>query len=182
MEERTLSNGEGQDDRIVQFNSYLQARGHRESTAGSYLTTAKHFLKWLTKEPIGRTDVSRETVQIFLENHLPVCRCPQSGQRGFKMVRAALNQLLTMEGEGLFRRSGEAESPDIEASIQEFDRYLHEVCGLAKATRGKGLMLGMLGGPWIGIGFKPALFPGRSAAGPGGYPPLAFRRYYAGGS
>jgi site-specific recombinase XerD len=135
MEERTIQNGEGQDDRIEQFTSYLQARGHRESTAGSYLITAKHFLKWLTKEPIGRTDVSRETVQIFLENHLPVCRCLRPGQRGFKMVRAALNQLLSMEGAGLVRRSDEAEPPDIEASIQEFDRYLHEACGLADATR-----------------------------------------------
>ena len=135
MEERTLQNGQGQDDRVRRFCSHLQERGHRESTADSYLTTAKHFLKWLTKEPISRTDVSRETVQIFLENHLPVCRCPRSGQRGFKTVRAALNQLLSMEGEERVRKTSDAESPDIEASVQEFDRYLRETCGLADATR-----------------------------------------------
>jgi len=135
MKNRTFQDRHEQDDRIKRFCAYLQARGHQESTARTYLTTAKHFLKWLKKTPERYTAVTRETVQVFLKEHLRVCRCPQAGQRGLKYVRAALNQFLAMEGQARVRREGEAEPLHIEASLQEFDRYLHGVCGLADATR-----------------------------------------------
>jgi site-specific recombinase XerD len=135
MKKRTLQNCEEQVDRIKRFSTYLQVRGHQESTTRAYLRTAEHFLKWLKKGPESYTAVTKETVQTFLKDHLRVCRCPQAGQRGPKQVRAALNQFLAMEGQERVRRECNTEPPQIEASVQEFDRYLHEVCGLADATR-----------------------------------------------
>jgi site-specific recombinase XerD len=135
MKMRTDQNDKVPDDRIERFRLHLKARGHRESTARSYVTTAKHFLRWLTRGSNARKSLDRETVQIFLEKHLPVCRCVRGGQRGYKMGRAALNQLLSMEGQGRVRGVVAAEPHDISVSVQEFDRYLHEVCGLAEATR-----------------------------------------------
>jgi hypothetical protein len=37
MKERAIHNGEGQDDRVERFCSYLHARGHQESTTRAYL-------------------------------------------------------------------------------------------------------------------------------------------------
>lgn len=135
MKMRTVQDGEIPDNRLERFRLHLKARGHGESTATRYLKSAAHFLKWLAREPKGRRDVSREAVQIFLEEHLLQCRCLRSGQRGYKMVRAALNQLLSMEGQARVRKVADTWPPDIKITIQEFDRYLHEVCGLAEATR-----------------------------------------------
>lgn len=135
MKMQTVQNGEVPDDRLERFRRHLAGRGHRESTANSYLTSARHFLKWLSKGYEGRSEVNRKTVQMFLERHLPKCRCLRSGQRGYKPVRAALNQFLSMEGQGWVGEVVDTGPPDIRVTIQEFDRYLREVCGLAKATR-----------------------------------------------
>jgi site-specific recombinase XerD len=51
-------------------------------------------------------------------------------------VRAALNQLLLMQGEERLRAVRDATvSDEIEASVCDFDRHLRDVCGLAEATR-----------------------------------------------
>ena len=50
-------------------------------------------------------------------------------------MRAALNQLLLMQGQDRLRPSVPSASPAIEAQIGRFDAHLEKVCGLAEATR-----------------------------------------------
>lgn len=124
-----------EDERLDRFSRYLQARGHRDSTRKAYLATANHFLHWLAIEPEYVRKINNETVQVFLQTHLPVCHCLHVGHRSLIMVRASLNQLLLMEGEPRARTIGDTASSHVEKSIQEFDLFLQQVCGLAEATR-----------------------------------------------
>ena len=117
------------------LGAYLRARGHRSNTQRAYMVSVSHFVQWLAVQPPVQREITPETVRAFLERHLPVCRCPKPVRKETKTVRAALNQLLVMRGWERLRPPDPKESPDIEASIRDFDAYLQRVCGLAEATR-----------------------------------------------
>lgn len=130
----------GPRDLLAGLSSYLQARGHRERTRQAYLASAEHFLRWASEgsDPEAgpaSVDLTPAAAYHFLVTHLPTCRCPSAGLRDVKTVRAALRHLLAMAGTGPLRTAGQAMSGEIEAAVDEFDRHLREVCGLAEATR-----------------------------------------------
>jgi site-specific recombinase XerD len=120
---------------INRFECYLERRGHKHSTRRAYLTAMKHFVYWLEARPRGKGEINHETIQIFLREHLPVCCCPKPVRKDIKTVRAALNQILLMEGHRRLRSVIHGASPKIEAAIERFDEYLRDVCGHSEATR-----------------------------------------------
>jgi integrase len=100
-----------------------------------YAAAAVHFLGWLGEQPPDRQRIDAQAVRTFLQGHLPDCHCSYPGGKYPKNVRAALNQLLAMCGNGRLRPPSPPSSPSVEAMVIRFDAYLATVCGLADATR-----------------------------------------------
>lgn len=120
---------------INRFEEHLKRRGHTYSTKQRYLSSIKHFLSWFETSLSDERKISSEIIQIFLHEHLPVCRCPEPVYKEIKTVRAALNQMLLMSGHERVRTNIGGTSPEIETAIELFDKYLRKVCGNAEATR-----------------------------------------------
>jgi len=120
---------------IDAFDRHLEMRGYQHSSGHAYLTVANHFVYWLGARPFEERKLNKETIQIFLREHLPVCQCSKPGSKDIKTVCAALNQMLLMCGEVRSRKIKEAAPPKVQAVIDHFDEYLLNVCGLSDATR-----------------------------------------------
>lgn len=127
--------GAGEADLLRTFEAHLRGRGHSENTVRRYLESAQHFTVWFAKQAATGRVVDVAAVQCFLDEHLPVCTCPQPAPRDRKGVRAALNQLLIMSGQQRLRTRRPPPVEAIGAVISRFDAYLHDVCGVAKSTR-----------------------------------------------
>lgn len=123
-------------DLLEQFTAYLQRRGHGSQAAHAYCQAVRHFLQWRrTRDVVPDDRFDSQLVRVFLDQHLPACRCPAPAVRTRKTARAALNQLLLMSGQPRLIPLAPRASAAIEDSVRAFDRYLHEVCGLAEQTR-----------------------------------------------
>lgn len=117
------------------FEHFLKTSGYQRSTRRAYSAALSHFISWTgTKEGCGRR-IDSETVRIFLQEHLPSCRCPHPVHKYIGTVRAALNQLLLMQGDARVRPFAKPASPEIESAVERFDQYLGNVCGHSEATR-----------------------------------------------
>lgn len=127
--------GAGEGDRLLIFEAHLKGRGHSNRTARRYLESARHFTDWLAGLAVGEQVLDTASVQRFLDEHLPVCTCTPPAPRDHKGVRAALNQLLIINGQPRLRTRRRPASPAIEVLIGRFDAYLQEVCGAAESTR-----------------------------------------------
>jgi len=119
---------------LEQFTTYLKARSHKNTTLSLYLAAARHFLCWLTQQPFGSREITPKWVREFIEVHLPGCHCPSPAPKSLKTTRAALNQLLLMQGHGRLHAPDKPASTEIEASLRQFIAYLRDVCGLAPTT------------------------------------------------
>jgi len=117
------------------FSDYLKARGHSDGTQHAYQSALRHFVCWLTKEPPESRAIDSRTVCTFLQEHLPACHCPSPVFKELKTVRAALNQLLLMLGQGRLQPLGSKGSAAVEYTLHQFDDFLRDVCGVAEATR-----------------------------------------------
>lgn len=122
---------------INYFEAYLKNRGYTDCTRQNYLSATNHFLIWIDTAPCCFNQISRASINFFLKDHLPVCRCPGPVYKNLKTVRAALNQMLLMKGRERVRTiSNKAStSPEIDIEIDLFDKYLKKICGHAQATR-----------------------------------------------
>ena len=114
------------------FAAHLARRNLGPVSVEIYLRAAAHFGRWLDRT--GRT-VSRETVHSFLCEHLPRCRCRGHVRRYLIPVRAALGHLETV-----LRAADRFEEPVVERTpidveVEQFDRHMVDVCGLADSTR-----------------------------------------------
>lgn len=119
---------------VERFTTYLKARSHKNTTLSLYLASARHFLCWLTQQPFGSREIDPKWVREFIEAHLPGCHCPSPAPRSLKTTRAALNQLLLMQGHNRLHAPDKPASTEIEVSLRQFDAYLRDVCGLAPTT------------------------------------------------
>jgi site-specific recombinase XerD len=127
---------EGDTDRLAQFGAYLEQRGHSPRTAQAYRHAVVHFLRWWqTQEPPRRALLRPESVQTFLDEHVPECTCPAPVVRSPRTLRAALNQWLAMSGQPRSTRPPTPMAEAIADSVRDFDRYLNDVCALAAETR-----------------------------------------------
>lgn len=121
---------------IDRYVTHLERRGHTASKTKAYRNAVTHYLQWHhTVAPALEELLNTETVRVFLDEHLPACRCITSVVRSRKTVRAALNQLLLMNGQPRLIQCDVPAPTAIEVSIIAFDAYLHDVCGLAAQTR-----------------------------------------------
>ncbi len=117
------------------FEAHLKRRGHTVSTTRSYLSSARHFIYWMKTKRFNDRKISSKMVQIFVDEHLPICSCPSPVHKNIKTVRAALNQMLLMEGHDRIQANIDRSTPEIERTVNAFDEYLLNVCGHAENTR-----------------------------------------------
>jgi site-specific recombinase XerD len=125
-------------DIIKRYKKHLKNRGHTDFTRQSYLSAIKHFLFWVENTSHYFKPIDRESIKMFIEKHLPDCRCPGPVYKNLNTVRAALNQMLSMQGghERVRTISNNAPtSSELDIEIGLFDEYLEKVCGHAQSTR-----------------------------------------------
>jgi integrase/recombinase XerD len=97
-----------------------------------YLASVAHFARWLSEQHI--TSLSEAVLDHFLNDHLPICSCPQPVRRTRYELRTAIRHLLRLlEAEGIIRPADEQDERSRE--LAAFDAYMRDVGGLAETTR-----------------------------------------------
>jgi integrase/recombinase XerD len=113
----------------------MEMLGYGKQTIQQYVQAVEHFAGWLEKrgERLDRADATR--VGTFLTRHLPHCQCPALRNRSLPTVRAALYQLLDVLDVDRREPKRAASSRSYDCVVDDFERYLVDVCGAATATR-----------------------------------------------
>lgn len=113
------------------YAAYLDNNGYSINSIQPYLRSVEHFARWLTASDI---QINKQSVENFLKEHLPNCKCRGPAILDIKTSRAALYQLLRM-----LKMWGSCTNiqicTEIDISINEFDSYLKDICGLTESTR-----------------------------------------------
>jgi site-specific recombinase XerD len=117
-------------------NAYVRrllGQGYASRTVQIYFESITHFVHWCARRHIDLSGIDELVVKRFLFRHLPLCRCAKRCQRN--STAAALGHLLAyLRSEN---RIAPKKSPDpatISEELQDFGRYLSQVCGLKQAT------------------------------------------------
>lgn len=99
-----------------------------------YLAGVAHFARWLSEQHIGLPSLCEAVLDRFLNDHLPICNCPQPVRRTRYELRTAIRHLLRLlEAEGAIRSADEQDERSTE--LAAFDAYMRDVGGLAETTR-----------------------------------------------
>ena len=99
-----------------------------------YLASVAHFARWLSEQHIGLQSLGEPVLHRFLNEHLPICCCPQPVRRTRYELRTAIRHLLRLlEAEGVIRPVGEQDG--LGKELAAFDAYMLDVAGLAETTR-----------------------------------------------
>ena len=110
---------------LQDYIGYLSARGHQPSALHQYVFAVEHFGRWVGDRPLDHATVER-----FIRQHLPRCRCAKPCPRNVACVRAALRRLLEM--------LEVARAPtDDEATcrlLDDYETHMRQTCGLAPST------------------------------------------------
>jgi site-specific recombinase XerD len=128
-------------DSPLRRHAYLYARslrdeGYAAGTVYVYLGSVAHFAHWMSKRHVPLHEIDERLAGVFLDRHLPACRCAGRCQRTRHTVHAALLrliELLRVQGHLAPKRSVDPAAIQIE--LQCFDTYLVDVCGLMPITR-----------------------------------------------
>jgi integrase/recombinase XerD len=120
--------------RIEAYVAYLDNRGHPPGTIQQYVQAVEHFGVWLSSEHIAIEDVTRATIDSFLHDHLPHCRCPTPAPTCLYQVRAALAHLLRVPSNHPPRSQPASPLNPVAVALEHYRRYLQDTCGLAEST------------------------------------------------
>ncbi len=121
---------------LDQFAEYLTSRGHATCVVHQFLRAAEHYGYWLgtTHSTVSPDQITKASIQQFLQFHLGDCSCPVRFPRGVVASRAATNHLLRMLGQRDPARSvlplGRHDS-----LLAQYDGFLRQACGLSEHTR-----------------------------------------------
>lgn len=115
---------------VAPYIERLGAGRYAAHTVQIYLDCLAQFGDWLAAEELGAADVGSALIERYLRGPHPGSSGPRNG---IASARAALRHALQLQS-----RPQELAHP-LAAELAGFDRYLAEVRGLAKATRGERL-------------------------------------------
>jgi integrase/recombinase XerD len=123
------------DKALVEFTASLLARGHPPSTITFCTNAVRHLVRWLREHHRGIRSLTERTVEEFLFNHLPTCKCPAPAPRDSRTLRAAVRRfrLLVKQHQEAGRPAANELSP-LERELCDFHAHLQETCGLSEAT------------------------------------------------
>ena len=123
-------------DTAAAYVQYLTERGYAAGSIKGYFGSVAHFVHWLTQRRFRAGDICESLIDRFLDRHLPGCRCAPQCWRARSEVRAALRQFLKMlRLTGVCARKLSVIPAAIAAELEDFDRHLVDVRGLAASTR-----------------------------------------------
>ncbi|MCC7375680.1 MAG: tyrosine-type recombinase/integrase [Verrucomicrobiales bacterium] len=120
---------------LEHFALDLQARGYAVSTVQFYVQVAEHFSRWLGGRRLTVREIDEQVVDKFVREHLPRCRCPIPAATSEGVCRPALRCLVRFLREQKLTPMPSPQRSHQECLVEEYDRYLREVGGLAVATR-----------------------------------------------
>jgi len=123
---------------LIPFALHLHSRGYTKGSITAYVRVIEHFGRWLKQEGLAIHKINSQHIQRFVKRHLPRCRCSRPAPRDVYRCRAALNLLRRfLRDRKLIRDSEEstANSQGLIKLLRAYDRHMHQVRGLAVATR-----------------------------------------------
>ena len=112
---------------------YLHDCGCKPETIQSYVQKVEHFGIWLNANGIKVSSVNKDTINSFLDGHLPKCHCDLLCSRHRKDVRTALNRLLCILPPQNQKPQKTRITP-VEKELDKFKAYMNDVCGLSNST------------------------------------------------
>jgi site-specific recombinase XerD len=119
---------------IELYVSYLHQRGHPPGSSQLYVQAVEHFGVWLASEHGNVESVTRATIDSFLYDHLPDCRCPTPSPTYLYQVRVALAHLPHVPGIHLSPAQPASPGNPVDVTLEHYGRYLRDTCGLAEPT------------------------------------------------
>ncbi len=118
------------------FASYLNGQGYLEPVVVHYVSAAGHLAYWLTKSQYCLDELNEQLIHDFLEHHLDCCNCPDPQLRVVHILRAGCGHLLSfLRLQGTISTIPLVHYSPFEQLLDQFDKYLLDVCGLATNTR-----------------------------------------------
>ncbi|MGC9332465.1 MAG: site-specific integrase [Bacteroidales bacterium] len=118
---------------IKKLIDYLHDCGYQPETIQQYIQKVEHFGIWLKTNGIKASLVNKDTINSFLNGHLPICRCKFLCSCYPKDVRAALNKLLRVLPLKNQKLKKTCITP-VGKEIQRFKAYMSDVCSLSDST------------------------------------------------
>ena len=103
--------------------------GYKPCTIQMHIHGVAHFGMWLKANGIKVNSVNKDTINSFLNEHLPNCHCDLPRSRSRKDVLAALNHLLR-----ILPPQNQKPITPVEKEIHRFRAYMKDICGLSNST------------------------------------------------
>src|SRR6266481_7102058 len=117
------------------YEGYLESRGHTALVIAMYVGGVAHFAHWLTRTGRCVGDTDEALINRFIDRHAPACRCVQPCRHRGRDLRLALILLLQWLRQERMVAAAVLPRGPIEVELDEFERHLVGVCGLAASTR-----------------------------------------------
>lgn len=112
----------------------LQEGRYAQNVIRVYLASIAHFARWLGEQRIDLSSLNTAMLDRFLNDHLPICSCPQPVRRTRHELRTAVLHLLRLlEADGAIRPADEQDG--LSKELAAFDAYMRDAAGLAETTR-----------------------------------------------
>lgn len=116
------------------FTGVLLGRGYSPTTIRKYMRVVEHFGGWLSRR-YRKCTIDDNQVNLFLQKHLPVCKCSLPAPRHLINVRAALKLFFAMlRNQGHLPQPARGDRTPINRTISAFHDHLERVCGLGAVT------------------------------------------------
>ncbi len=123
------------DKALAEFTAMLLANGHPPSTITIYTNAVRHLVRWLREHHRGIRSLTERTLEEFLFNHLPTCKCPAPAPRDSATLRAAIRRFRLLAK--LRQEAGRPAAKTLsllETELRDYHAHLRDTCGLAEAT------------------------------------------------
>ena len=120
---------------IDAFERYLRERHYASQTLGKYTGCLAHFSRWMGQCQLDAEHLDEDAIALFLDGHLPQCRCAGPVVRTRGDLRAALGHLLEVLRANAVIAGRMPGTTPVDEEIRRFDEYMDHARGLAGTTR-----------------------------------------------
>ena len=119
---------------LNQCADYLIKNKYSYGSIRHYRGAIEHFLYWHVREN-AQCKINNELVEFFLKKHIPICKCSIPAPKRIIDLRRALYLLLKINNCNVENAIDQQNISEKDKLINEFDKYLLDICGLSENTR-----------------------------------------------